>query len=313
MATPTQFGEITRPTEPRIPPLDPTSLTDAQRRLAGIGAPTVILTLVRRADILEAIGPIGAMLLTAGQLSARDRELAILRVALRTRSTYEWGNHVLAALAGRASESEIAAVADESATWSAGDAALLRAVDELCSDYCISDDTWTALREAYTDDEIIEIIYAVGYYQMMAGFLNSAGVQPEPGRAPLGELPDLAPPPAGATPDPDAEGFGSPEGTWDVTMRHPVGAQELTLVITADDDAVTGSATNKANGITAEITSGTVDGSRISCRTLTTEPIRIETDWRATVTGNSIAGEVTVAGGAFPFDGLRRETGNARA
>lgn len=68
------------------------------------------------------------------------------------------------------------------AGWSGKDVLLLRAADELHKDYFISDATWQALKAAnYSDQQLVDIIFTVGQYTMVSMFLNSAGVQLEPG------------------------------------------------------------------------------------------------------------------------------------
>ncbi|MFG2226518.1 carboxymuconolactone decarboxylase family protein [Streptomyces sp. NPDC048644] len=306
MTTTARIGRdlTNRPTEPRILPLALDDMTQAQRALAGIGASTVIRTLVHRDDLVTAMGPLGQALLFSERTSPRDRELAILRVALRTGAAYEWANHTLGALGAGVSEAEIRAVNDPEASWPEADAALLRTVDELCADDCVSDGTWAALRATRDDAEIIEFCLLVGYYRMMAGFLNSAGIQPEPGRPAFGEVPAAAP---GTRPAPAAKGAGgTPARTWDLAFHHPSGDQDLTLVMEVRDGRITGSAANRSNGITTTVTDGTADGPRFSYTSVMTEPVRLEISCNGTVDGDSIAGDITVQGtGPFPFDGTR--------
>lgn len=85
-------------------------------------------------------------------------------MASMTESEYEWANHALGALGAGVTETEIDALSNESASWSDADSALFRAVDELCSDDCASDNTWAALKATRDDVEIIEILFVVGYY-----------------------------------------------------------------------------------------------------------------------------------------------------
>jgi len=293
-----------RPSEPRVAPVAAEEMTQAQRELAGIGASNVIRVLVRRDDLLSAMNPLGAALLASTRTSMRDRELAILRVALRTGTPYEWANHVPGALAGGATEAEIRAVTDPDATWPDADAALLRAVDDLCADDCVSDATWAALRAHRDEAEIIEFLVLIGYYRLMAGVLNSLGVPVEEGRPAYG-----APPAArvAATPVREAGGRGgTPEGTWAIVFHHPAGDQDLRLTMALRDDTITGSATNTASGLSTEITGGTADGPRFSCETTMTSPMRIEITYAGVVDGDAISGDVTIKGaGTFPFDGTR--------
>src|SRR3954447_18015643 len=162
-----------RPTTSRIPPMDPATMSDSQRALAGIGASNVIRTLAQHEDLLKAWLGLGQQLLFSDRVSPRERELVVLRVALRTDCEYEWANHMLAAIAAGSTAEEIHALTDALAGWSDSDAALLRAVDELCSDDCVSDETWTALAATRDDLQLIEIVFLIGYYRMNAGLLNS--------------------------------------------------------------------------------------------------------------------------------------------
>lgn len=177
----------TRPTAPRITPLELDQLTEEQRTMAGIGADTVIRVLVRHETLFKPLTTLGLRLLIGEKTTMRDRELAILRVARRAQAPYEWANHVGAALAGGATGEEIDLVADDAAVWpSRADAVLMQMTDELCADDCISDETWAALKETRTDLEIVELIFVVGFYRAMAGFLNSVGVPVEAGKPTLG-------------------------------------------------------------------------------------------------------------------------------
>jgi 4-carboxymuconolactone decarboxylase len=178
---------------PRIPPLSPDELTDDQRELIG-GSGTrplnIFLTLARHPGLLRKWLPFGGKLLAGGKLTPRDRELVILRSAFRCGARYEWAQHVaIAGTAGLATD-EIRRVAKGpgAAGWSDADAALLRAVDELHDDHCIGDGTWKALASRYGTEQLIEIPMLAGHYAMLAGVLNSLGVQPETAELPaLGE------------------------------------------------------------------------------------------------------------------------------
>lgn len=292
-----------RPTEPRIPAVALEDMTEAQRALANIGASNVIRTLVRRDDLVTAMGPLGQALLFSRRTPARARELAILRVALRTGAAYEWANHALGALGAGATEAEIRAVNDPGAAWPDADAALLSAVDELCADDCVSERTWAALRATHEDDEIIEYLMLVGYYRMMAGILNSIGVEPEPGRPGFGEAPSTT----DTRPVRPATGAGgTPEGTWDIVFHHPAGDQDVALVMAVREGRISGSVANKANGISTTISDGTADGPRFSCTTTLTEPVALDIAYDGTVDGDSVYGDITVNGmGKYSFDGTR--------
>jgi alkylhydroperoxidase family enzyme len=297
-----------RPSEPRIPPVAAEDMTETQRTLAGIGASNVIRTLVRHEDLLNATNPLGLVLLSSRRITARDRELVIARVALRTGAAYEWANHAPAALATGVTEAEIRALTDPEFVWPDTDAALLGAADDLCADDCVSGATWALLRATRDDQQVIELLVLVGYYRLMAGVLNSTGVAIEPGKPAYGEPPVVhrIPTPRPAPGAHRADGAPAPAGTWAIVYHHPTGDQEITLVLDARDGQVTGSATNTSNGIATTITDGTIDGDRFSCTSVLITPARIELVYSGTVDGDMIAGEVLAKGfGAVPFEGAR--------
>jgi hypothetical protein len=61
------------------------------------------------------------------------------------------------------------------------DAHLLRAVDELHKDAFVSDQTWTALSERYNTKQLMDVVFAVGQYQLVSMALNTFGVQLDKG------------------------------------------------------------------------------------------------------------------------------------
>ena len=172
---------------PRVPPLPEAEMSDDARDLMAQAAPpgaravNIFATLVRHPGLFRRWLPFGGKLLR-GKLPTRDRELAILRTAWLCESPYEWAQHVLIAEAARMTPAEVEAIAagPDDPSWSAEDAVVLRAADELHDDAVVSDATWAALAGRYDDRQLIELVMLVGHYHMIAFTLNSLGVQVEP-------------------------------------------------------------------------------------------------------------------------------------
>jgi alkylhydroperoxidase family enzyme len=171
----------TTPLETRITPLDSDALAD--RFGAPAGGPTparplnIFLTMARNPELLKGFGRLGRYLLSEGKLPARERELVILRVGWRCGSEYEFGQHTVIGRRAGLTDDEIARIAaEDSHGWSDEDDALLRLCDELCADDVVSDPTWTALSANWDDAQLLELLVLAGYYRLVSGMLNSAGV-----------------------------------------------------------------------------------------------------------------------------------------
>lgn len=138
-------------------------------------------TLGHHPRLLKRWAAFGGVLLFAGELPARDRELLILRTAWSCEATYEWVHHEALALGAGLTRDEIARVADgpDDAGWAPNDVALLRAADELHRDARISDTTWATLAPRYTEAQLIEVCMLVGQYHLVAFTLRSLGIQLE--------------------------------------------------------------------------------------------------------------------------------------
>lgn len=126
---------------------------------------------------------------TASTLSARVRELLILRISWLRRSEYEFIQHVVLGTRAGLSETEVRRIQDgpDADGWDAVDADLVRAVDELHADACISERTWRRLSSHLTPEQLMDVVFAVGCYEIVAMAFKSFGVTLEAGVAPLDE------------------------------------------------------------------------------------------------------------------------------
>jgi alkylhydroperoxidase family enzyme len=114
-------------------------------------------------------------------LPQRDKEILILRNAFLNGAEYEWNHHVLVGRRAGLSNEEIERIklGSESQEWSKFDRILLRAVDELYNNSILSDLTWKSLSEKYDINQLMDVIFVVGSYNMLAMFMNSFGLQTE--------------------------------------------------------------------------------------------------------------------------------------
>jgi alkylhydroperoxidase family enzyme len=117
------------------------------------------------------------------KLVPREREILILRIGWLCQAEYEWGQHVTFGKAAGLTDTEIERIkaGPDAPGWAPFDATLLRAVDELHKDAFISDKTWAALSERYNTEQLMDVVFAVGQYNLVSMALNTFGVQLDKG------------------------------------------------------------------------------------------------------------------------------------
>ena len=120
------------------------------------------------------------------------RQILILRTGFLCKSGYEFTQHTRIGLQSGITAAEIEAIKQGAdAGWSAADAALIRATDELVGDHFITDATWAELGKHFSDKQRMDVVFTTGQYTQVSMILNSFGVQLDEGQ----------------TLDPDLKGF----------------------------------------------------------------------------------------------------------
>jgi alkylhydroperoxidase family enzyme len=120
-------------------------------------------------------------------LTARERELLILRISWLRKSPYEFVQHVILGRRAGLTEEELQRIqaGPDAAGWSEEDADLLRVADELHGDASIAPDTWARLTPRYSTQQIMDMIFLVGCYEVLAMAIKSFNIPLEPGVAGL--------------------------------------------------------------------------------------------------------------------------------
>lgn len=145
--------------------------------------PIVLELFARHLALSESWLPFTDMLAgPASLLDPRLRELLILRVAWRTRSGYEWGQHSRMGRDEGLTDEQIDAVGvgPTAPVWSDHERALLTAADEVIDQFTVSDATWAQLDSFLEPPQIFELLFVIGGYLCLAGVLNSIGLRGEP-------------------------------------------------------------------------------------------------------------------------------------
>ncbi len=122
-----------------------------------------------------------ARLMPYGKLTARERELIILRVAWLCKSRYEWGQHIeIGQRMAHLSDQDIIQISQGATVYfSNKEQLLLTACDEFIQHKIIQKNTWENLSQHYSQALLLEISFLIGHYEMLAGILNSIGLELE--------------------------------------------------------------------------------------------------------------------------------------
>lgn len=177
-------------TQPRIAPLTDDQATPEQRTaLAGATIPgraplNIFRTLARAPEALTSFLSWGSYVLSKkNALPAREREIVVLRTGYNCRAGYEWVQHVEIGKRAGITDDEITALKKGAgANWSAADAALIRACDDLHARQFVSNENWAALNAHFTEKQCMDVVFTCGQYTQVSMMLNTFGVQLDEGQ-----------------------------------------------------------------------------------------------------------------------------------
>ena len=121
--------------------------------------------------------PFAGHILSKQTLSFRDREMLILRIGWLNQAEYEFAQHELIALRGGLTATEIEQIkAGPTDQWNQHEAALLQAADDLFENSVVSDSTWAELAKSYSTEQMMDVVFTIGQYNLVSWALNSFGV-----------------------------------------------------------------------------------------------------------------------------------------
>lgn len=93
------------------------------------------------------------------------------------------------------------------------------------------------------------------------------------------------------------------DGSWDCTVKSPLGDQNLNMTVVSDGSSFTG---NASGAMGAAEVKGSVDGNTLAWTQSITVPMPLTLDCTATVEGDVMTGTVGIgAFGSFPLSGKR--------
>lgn len=166
---------------PRIAPLPLDQFSEEQKRLVGgwhhLNFSRV---LIHHPGMYGTYVPWLAKVIAQTSLPPRDRQIVCLRMLTLCGDVYEHTHHITISRRAGLSEHEIADMsAGTGSSLTQDDMTVLRAVEELARDQCISDATWAELAQRYDQTQLMELVFLAGCYHTMAMLTKSFGMQLE--------------------------------------------------------------------------------------------------------------------------------------
>lgn len=169
---------------PRVAPASDSELTQEQKDLLAPIAKAnaqdnVFRTMIQHPGLCKRWMVFANHILGKSTLPEREREILILRIGWLCQAEYEWAQHKEIGRRCGLTDAEFEAikVGVVGNGWSDADKLLLKATDELHENALISDETWNGLAETYDQQQMMDIVFTVGQYNLVSMALNSFGVQ----------------------------------------------------------------------------------------------------------------------------------------
>jgi alkylhydroperoxidase family enzyme len=149
----------------------------------------VLKTFARNPQVADLFSPLNLHILLTNSVPVRQRQIAIMRTAWITRARYMWSSHLRTSM-GFGLEPELFRPLQVGASdpyFTEFERTIIRATEELVNDRLISDANWQALAAEWSDQQMLDFMFTVGAYVLVAGVMRSCGVEREPDLIALAE------------------------------------------------------------------------------------------------------------------------------
>ena len=120
-------------------------------------------------------------LLATNTMPIRLRQIAIMRTAWVRRCVYMWSSHLRMSVGLGLTREDFEAIKEgaDSAYWSPFESLLVGAVDTLCDRSDLDQATWDALSAEFDHQQMLDLLFTVGAYVMIALAMNALRIDRE--------------------------------------------------------------------------------------------------------------------------------------
>ncbi len=118
-------------------------------------------------------------ILFKSSLPSKEKEIAILRIGFLCKCEYEWAQHVVIARRVGLDDAIIEEIkkGEDSTKLSELQRLIIRSVNELYEYASITDKTWSNLEIHFSTEQLMDLVFTVGQYNLVSMALNSFKVQ----------------------------------------------------------------------------------------------------------------------------------------
>lgn len=185
---------MTQPDPPaRMPQVGPEDFTDETRAFfaqwtggifKGADQNPVLRTLAHHPHLAGLFSALNVHLLSTNTLPVKLRQIAIMRTAWITGAVYMWSSHLQTSVNSGCSPAMYAPIRNgpDDVYFTPFERVVMAATEELVRDHKIGDANWQALMAEWNDQQMLDFMFTVGTYAMVAGVMRSTGAE---------RLPDL--------------------------------------------------------------------------------------------------------------------------
>ncbi|CAN7586936.1 hypothetical protein LJR219_004361 [Phenylobacterium sp. LjRoot219] len=175
----------------RMPQLEPDAWTDEVRAMFAAwtkgpfkeaGKNPVLKTFAHHPKLADLFSQLNIHLLLTSTVPVRQRQIAIMRTAWLCKAKYMWSSHLRTSL-GFGLEPELfrpLQVGADDPYFSDFETTIILATEELVRDRRISEESWRALSGEWDNQQLLDFMFTVGAYVLVAGVMRSTGVEREP-------------------------------------------------------------------------------------------------------------------------------------
>ena len=144
----------------------------------------VTATLANHPTLAKSWNQFAMHIMGTNSLEARIREIAIIRIGYLNQSDYELSQHAWIGEMSGLTKEEIIRITEgpRASGWSDLEALTILAADELKESGIVSTKTWDSLLEnGLSQQQMMDLVFTIGQYNMVSWALNSLGVQLDEG------------------------------------------------------------------------------------------------------------------------------------